>query len=77
MTNLGMKLQLWDNKPNIVIDGEADQEKAANEINQPADKDIKGRDIFNNSSRPRRRKQPLSCQFSRPDAFAPCSEKHI
>lgn len=30
-----MKLQLWDNKPSIVIDGEADQEKAANEITRP------------------------------------------
>lgn len=50
MTNLWMKLQLWDNKPSIVIDGEADQEKAANEINQPTDKDQKKAEIFSKTA---------------------------
>lgn len=46
MTNLWMKLQLQDNKPNAVSDREADQETTADEINKLTEGGIKSRDIL-------------------------------
>lgn len=54
MTNLWMKLQLQDNKPNAVSDREADQEKTADEINKLTEGGIKSRDILRKKTQQRK-----------------------
>lgn len=65
MTNLWMKLQLQDNKPNTVSDREADQEKTADEINKLTEGGIKSRDILRKKKNSRGRRQHFSRSFRR------------